>query len=317
MDKKLNMQATGTTFCKKYLVLVSFALLQLFFSPLMSAKKAKCPPMGPRLTVEEYCEKYSKMAREQMRKHGVPASITLAQGILESGYGSSYLAVVANNHFGIKAYSRNWKGPTVLCDDDAPNEPFCKFGSVAEGFEYHSTFLKTNPRYAPLFKLDIRDYESWANGLKACGYATNPKYGSLLIGLIEANHLDVYDIPNSTKVTSAKRTLYVTSAKRGLKYVRCLKGDDLAAIAKAYRVNERTLRRWNDLTKRSVLKENDIIYLQAKRNKAPKEFTVHRVKAGESMWSISQLYGVTIKSLMRRNKLVSATVHEGQELRLR
>ena len=283
----------------------------------MSAKKAKCPPMGPRLTVEEYCEKYSKMAREQMRKHGVPASITLAQGILESGYGSSYLAVVANNHFGIKAYSRNWKGPTVLCDDDAANEPFCKFGSVAEGFEYHSTFLKTNPRYAPLFKLDIRDYESWANGLKACGYATNPKYGTLLINLIEANHLDVYDIPNSTKVTTAKRTLYVTSAKRGLKYVRCLKGDDLAAIAKAYHVNERTLRRWNDLTKRSVLKENDIIYLQAKRNKAPKEFTIHRVKAGESMWSISQLYGVTIKSLMRRNKLVSATVHEGQVLRLR
>ena len=273
--------------------------------------------MGPRMTVEEYCEKYSKMAREQMRKHGVPASITLAQGILESGYGSSYLAVVANNHFGIKAYSRNWKGPTVLCDDDAANEPFCKFGSVAEGYEYHSTFLKTNPRYAPLFKLDIRDYESWANGLKACGYATNPKYGTLLINLIEANHLDVYDIPNSTKVTTAKRTLYVTSAKRGLKYVRCLKGDDLAAIAKAYRVNERTLRRWNDLTKRSVLKENDIIYLQAKRNKAPKEFTIHRVKAGESMWSISQLYGVTIKSLMRRNKLVSATVHEGQVLRLR
>jgi len=109
----------------------------------------------------------------------------------------------------------------------------------------------------------------------------------------------------------------VTSAKRGLKYVRCLKGDDLAAIAKDYGVNERKLRRYNDLTKRSVLKENDIIYLQSKRSKAPKEFTVHKVKAGESMWSISQVYGVTIKSLMRRNKLVSATVHEGQVLRLR
>ena len=317
MAKISNVQTNCTTFCKKTILFVAFVIVELIFTPSFGAKKAKCPTMGPRLTVEEYCEKYSEMAQKQMRKYGVPASITLAQGILESGYGSSYLAVVANNHFGIKAYSRGWKGATVLCDDDARNEPFCKFGSVAEGYEYHSTFLKTNPRYAPLFKLDIRDYESWANGLKACGYATNPKYGTLLINLIEANHLDVYDIPNSTKVTTAKRTLYVTSAKRGLKYVRCLKGDDLAAIAKAYHVNERTLRRWNDLTKRSVLKENDIIYLQSKRSKAPKEFTVHRVKAGESMWSISQVYGVTIRSLMRRNKLVSATVQEGQVLRLR
>ncbi len=273
--------------------------------------------MGPRLTVEQYCEKYGEMARKQMRKHGVPASITLAQGILESGYGSSYLAVVANNHFGIKAYSRNWKGPTVLCDDDAKDEPFCKFSSVEDGFEYHSTFLRDNSRYASLFKLDIRDYENWAHGLKQCGYATNPKYGTLLIDLIEDYHLDVYDILSNTQITSVKRTLYVTSAKGGLKYVRCLKGDDLAAIAKAYGINERKLRRYNELTKRSVLKENDIIYLQSKKSKAPKGFEYHTVKAGESMWSISQLYGVRIKSLMRRNKLVSATVHVGQVLRLR
>jgi len=318
MVKSSNIQKSDTNFFKKSLLFVAIVTLLFIFSPSASAKKAKCPPMGPKMTVEEYCEKYSEMARKQMIKYGVPASITLAQGILESGYGSSYLAVVANNHFGIKAYSRNWKGPTVLCDDDAENEPFCKFSSVAEGFEYHSTFLKTNSRYAPLFKLDIRDYENWAHGLKNCGYATNPKYGTLLINLIETYHLDVYDIPNKNqRVTTANRTLYVTSAKHGLKYVRCLKGDDLAAIAKAYGINERKLRRYNELTKRSVLKENDIIYLQSKRSKAAKEFTVHKVKAGESMWSISQLYGVTIKSLMRRNKLVSATVHEGQVLRLR
>jgi len=305
------------TFYKKTSIFICFVILHLFFTPALSAKKAKCPTMGPRLTVEEYCEKYGEMARRQMRKYRVPASITLAQGLLESGYGSSYLAVVANNHFGIKAYSRGWKGDVVRCDDDAKNEPFCKFSSVAEGFEYHSTFLRDNPRYAPLFKLDIRDYENWAHGLKNCGYATNPKYGTLLINLIETYHLDVYDILQNTRVTTAKRTLYVTSSKKGLKYVRCLKGDDLAAIAKEFGINERKLRRYNELTKRSVLKENDIIYLQSKRNKADKRFVVHTVKAGESMWSISQLYGVTIKSLMRRNKLVSATVHEGQVLRLR
>jgi len=317
MVNLLNFQVSTSTFYKKCVLLVAFVILQLFFAPSLSARKSKCPTMGKRLTVEQYCKKYSEMARIQMRKYGVPASITLAQGMLESGYGSSYLAVVANNHFGIKAYSRNWKGATVLCDDDAENEPFCKFSSVEEGFEYHSTFLRDNPRYAPLFKLNIRDYESWAHGLKKCGYATNPKYGSLLISLIEDNHLDVYDILTNSQVASAQRTLYVTSAKRGLKYVRCLKGDDLAAIAKAYGINERKLRRYNDLTKHSVLKENDIIYLQSKRSKSSKEFSYHTVKAGESMWSISQMYGVRIKSLMKRNKLVSATVHEGQVLRLR
>lgn len=317
MVKLSNIQTSMSTFFKKSILLVLFVILQLFFASSASAKKAKCPNMGKRMTVEEYCEKYGEMARQQMRKHGVPASITLAQGILESGYGASYLAVVANNHFGIKAYSRNWKGPVVRCDDDAKDEPFCKFSSVEEGYEYHSTFLLENTRYAPLFKLDIRDYENWAHGLKKCGYATNPKYGTLLINLIEANHLDVYDILTNTNITTAKRTLYVTSAKRGLKYIRCLKGDDLAAIAQACGINERKLRRYNDLTKRSVLKENDIIYLQSKKSKAPKGFEYHTVKAGESMWSISQLYGVRIKSLMKRNKLVSATVHVGQVIRLR
>lgn len=312
-----NMQNFTLSFLQKSVVLASFVTLHAFLAPAFGAKKAKCPTMGPRMSVEQYCAQYAEMARQQMRKYGVPASITLAQGLLESGYGSSYLAVVANNHFGIKAYSRGWKGETVLCDDDAENEPFCKFKSVAEGYEYHSTFLRNNSRYAPLFKLDIRDYENWAHGLKRCGYATNPKYGSLLIDLIERNHLDVYDILSNTKVVTARRTLYVTKAKHGLKYVRCLKGDDLAAIAKEFGVNERKLRRYNELTKRSVLHENDIIYLQSKRTKADKGFTTHIVKAGESMWSISQLYGITIKGLMRRNKLVSATVHEGQVLKLR
>ena len=187
-------QTDGVQMLKKLVFLSVLFCLPCFFITSYAAKKVKCPPLGPKMTVQEYCDKYGEEARKQMKKYGIPASITLAQGILESGYGSSYLAIEARNHFGIKAYSRGWTGPVVKCDDDAKDEPFCKFKTVEEGYEYHSTFLRNNTRYNPLFTLDIRDYESWANGLKKCGYATNPKYAQLLIDLIEKNHLDAYDV---------------------------------------------------------------------------------------------------------------------------
>lgn len=304
------------TFCKKALLLSLFVTCQLFLAPSLDAK-SKCPTMGPRLTVKEYCDKYAAEAQAQMKKYGVPASITLAQGILESGYGSSYLAVVANNHFGIKAYRTNWSGEKVYCDDDKEDEPFCKFSSVLAGYEYHSTFLRNNSRYARLFTYDIRDYESWAQGLSDCGYATNKKYPQLLIDLIEKNHLDIYDILDNNKAVSTQHRLYVTSERRGLKYVRCVEGDDLAAIAYEFGIAERKLRYYNDLVRGAKLNEGDIIYLQYKKKKAPSGFESHTVRAGESLHSISQRYGVKVKSLMKRNKLVSATVHEGQVLKLR
>lgn len=302
---------------KKAIVTFLFLLFCFILTPsLQAAKKEKCPPLGPRLTAKEYCDKYNKEARKQMKKYGVPASITLAQGMLESAYGSSYLAIEAKNHFGIKAYSRGWKGPVVKCDDDARDEPFCKFSSVEEGFEYHSTFLRNNTRYNSLFALDVRDYEGWAHGLKKCGYATNPKYGYMLIDLIEKYHLDAYDVKNA-KIMAETHSLYVTKKKGGLKYVICYKDDDLSVIAKEFGISKRKLRKWNDLTKKSVLKEGNIIYLQKKHKKADKGYAQHVVRGGESLWSISQLYGVRVTSLMKRNKLVSATVHAGQVLILR
>lgn len=306
--------------CKtvKNLILSSLFVLVLSFSfmHVNAAKKAKCPPLGPRMSVQEYCDKYGEEARRQMKKYGIPASITLAQGIIESGYGSSYLAIEAKNHFGIKAYSRGWTGPVVRCDDDAKDEPFCKFKSVEEGYEYHSTFLRNNTRYNSLFALDIRDYESWAHGLKRCGYATNPKYGYMLVEMIENYHLDAYDVKNVKSLSEVHR-LYVTKQKGGLKYIRCYKDDDLSVIAKEFGVSKRKLRKWNDLTKQSVLKEGDIIYLQKKNKKAVKGHEVHVVRGGESLWSISQVYGIRVMSLMKRNDLVSATVHAGQVLKLR
>lgn len=302
---------------QKSLLLLLVCVVELCFAPSAEAKrKSKCPPLGPRMTPEQYCAKYADEARRQMKKYGVPASITLAQGMLESAYGSSYLAIEANNHFGIKSYSRGWRGPVVRCDDDARDEPFCKFSSVYEGYEYHSTFLRDNTRYASLFKLKITDYESWAYGLKRCGYATNPRYPELLIGIIEANHLDVYDVKDAKNIGERHR-LYVTRQKGGLRYIRCYKNDDLALIASEYGLSKRKLRKWNDLPKQHTLREGDIIYLEKKNKKAHKEHTLHIVKPGESLWSISQMYGVRVNSLMKRNKMVSATVQAGQEIRLR
>lgn len=284
---------------------------------LAAARHNACPPQRKPLAADEYIRLYAREAQRQQRKYGVPASITLAQGMLESAYGSSYLAVVANNHFGIKAYSRGWKGKVVHCDDDARQEPFCKFSSVAEGFEYHSTFLRDNPRYAPLFKLDIEDYEGWAKGLKKCGYATNPKYAHLLIALIEKHHLDYYDVSSKRYIESPHR-LYVTgSGRRGLKYVRANAHDDLSYIAREFNVTRRQLRRWNDLPRKHTLREGDIIYLEAKHRRADKAYPTHTVRTGESLHSIAQTYGVKVSSLIKRNHLASPQVTAGQRLELR
>ena len=145
-----------------------------------------------------YIERYKGMAIDQMLRYKIPASITLAQGLLESGAGTSTLARKANNHFGIKC-GRAWKGPYVLQDDDERNEKFRKYRSVEESYEDHSRFLQ-QARYSSLFDLSPKDYKGWARGLKRCGYATNPRYASLLIDLIERYDLDQYDKYKSSKL---------------------------------------------------------------------------------------------------------------------
>ncbi len=146
---------------------------------------------NPKISLEEYIETWKDVAINQMLTHGIPASITLSQGILESGFGNSLLAVKANNHFGIKCH--DWKGETFLKDDDKKNECFRKYNDAAQSYEDHSTFLTSRSRYASLFELEITDYKSWAKGLKDAGYATNPQYPSRLIDIIERYNLDQYD----------------------------------------------------------------------------------------------------------------------------
>jgi len=142
---------------------------------------------------QEYAKKYGEIAVRKMNEYGIPASITLAQGILESGCGASELAVKSNNHFGIKCHT-GWTGKTYYHDDDAPQECFRKYDKVEDSFDDHSLFLTSRERYADLFNLDVSDYKAWAHGLKKAGYATNPNYASLLIKIIEETHLYMYDM---------------------------------------------------------------------------------------------------------------------------
>ena len=141
---------------------------------------------------EAYIDKYYRIAQEQQRLYGIPASITLAQGLLESAAGGSKLAVAARNHFGIKC-GNDWTGKTVSHDDDARGECFRAYKHAKQSYEDHSKFLAGRPRYASLFKLKITDYKGWARGLKKAGYATNPRYAEQLIDIIELYELHKYD----------------------------------------------------------------------------------------------------------------------------
>lgn len=259
---------------------------------------------------ESYIAQYAPLAMEQMKKYGVPASITLAQGILESGNGNSELAKKANNHFGIKCHN-TWEGERVYFDDDEKNECFRKYPNVSDSFEDHSLFLK-KPRYESLFELKITDYKGWAEGLKKCGYATSPTYATQLIQLIEKYGLDQYDLETSGQQASLN---YFISENR-IKYVKVLKGESVEELTKRTQIGKKRLAKYNDWPELMVLKEGEIIYLQPKRNKA--SIASYKVKKGDTLRSISQQYGIKMKRISKLNGLTNETMlKEGQVLVLR
>lgn len=251
---------------------------------------------------EAYIKKYRELAVEEMKKYYIPASITLAQGLLESGAGQSALARKSNNHFGIKCGS-DWYGKTVSHDDDARGECFRAYKHPKDSYEDHSKFLAGRPRYASLFNLNITDYKGWARGLKKAGYATNPRYADQLIGIIELYELYKYDDKNYLKWIKKNPNPHQTYIANGLLYIVVRAGDSWKSISQEFDISQKKLRKYNDLYKGYALQVGDILYLEKKNKKADKEHIVHVLRAGESMYSISQKYGIRLKNLYKLNKM--------------
>lgn len=276
-----------------------------------------------KMTKKAYIDKWSDVAVQNMTEYNIPASITLAQGILESSYGNSYLATKANNHFGIKCH--DWKGKKVYRDDDKKNECFRKYKDASESYTDHSLFLTGRSRYAFLFEYDTDDYKSWAKGLKKAGYATNPKYPALLIKIIEQNNLTQYDLPVAPEqedvveliVASAAQptiqTIEITenshqvlTNKNKMKYVKVQSGDTFYRISKEFDFSLGQLYRWNDFSAdKDVLAEGDIVYLMPKRKRSREKNANIKLTNSTTLRELSQSEGIRLKSLLELNNTSS------------
>ena len=285
-----------------------FLFACLFFISHLSAQ------MRWNSVYQEYIDQYKDLAIEEMLRYNIPASITLAQGIFESGAGRSELSVKGNNHFGIKCHG--WAGRSVYHDDDARNECFRAYDNVLQSYEDHSKFLRYNVRYNSLFTLQRTDYRGWAQGLKACGYATNPRYADKLIELIELYKLYELDKATSYDKFMAKRGGYDKPVSQGMSlhpikiynknyYIIARAGDTFKGIGEEIDISYRKIAKYNERDKHDVLHAGEIIYLKKKQKKADKAYKnrPHVVKAGESMYSIAQRYGIRLKSLYKKNHL--------------
>lgn len=275
---------------------------------------------------QKYISQYSDLAVKHQKKYQIPASITLAQGLLESGAGQSNLAQRSNNHFGIKCHS-DWRGGRVYHDDDLQGECFRKYRAVEESYDDHSRFLADRPRYAVLFKLNIKDYKGWAKGLQKCGYATDRAYANKLIKVIEDYELYRFDSAKAIKRPAKKdkqqsaswgadkRTVYKT---HGLLYIYAKENDSFDRIAQSIDFRVKDLKKYNEVPEDFPLQKGDIIYLEKKKKKADKPYYDHVVQIGESMHSISQKYGIQVKSLYKKNKKDKDYIpEEGDVLKLR
>ena len=273
---------------------------------------------------QQYIDQYKDIAIEQMQRWKIPASITLAQGILESGAGSSDLTRKGNNHFGIKCHG--WQGRSVYHDDDARNECFRAYDSAFDSYEDHSRFLASGQRYKGLFKLKTTDYRGWAQGLKAAGYATNPRYAQSLIDLIllyklyEYDHAKSYDKFIVEHAKSQVGSLHSIKIYNKNYYMIARNGDTFRGIGEEINISYKKIAKYNERDKNSPIIPGEIIWLKKKQTKAPKEYKgrLHYVREGESMYSIAQKYGIRLKSLYKINHLrPDYVLCVGDELKLR
>lgn len=303
---------------------------------------------GEKITASDYINQWKDEALFQMVEHHIPASITLAQGLLESGNGNSTLARKANNHFGIKCHG--WDGKKVYHDDDKRQECFRKYKDPRDSYEDHSKFLQ-QPRYQFLYNYKVTDYKAWAKGLKKAGYATDPKYPKRLINLIENNNLAQFDKigvqmmksgkkPNKKQRNGSKphknnrshnkdieednelpdvlvsNSRKINHSKNRINYVYAKKGDTFESIALDLDLMPWQIWKYNDLTKKSTIKEGQIIYVQPKRNNGSKKW--HVLQPGETLWDVSQKYGIKLKKLYKKNGLTKNSVpNSGTKLSLK
>ncbi len=299
-----------------FILLISFLLITNA-NPIQGKKNI-------RSSFEEYIKRYKALAIQHQAKYKIPASITLAQGLLESAAGDSYLAREGNNHFGIKC-KETWNGGRIYHDDDAKDECFRKYKSVEDSYLDHSLFLSQRRYYISLFDLDIYDYKGWAHGLKRCGYATDKAYGHKLIRIIETYELykydklqdvekmhmkdDIYEIkigkvPEYNRFEPAeskwRRRIYENN---DIHYIVCREGDTYDMIAYDLQASTKRLAKYNETVKERKLKKGDIIYLQSKKKYADKANEIHVVEEKESLYSISQKYGMKLKTLYKLNRL--------------
>ena len=285
---------------------------------------------------ERYVKKYADMAVKEMVRSGVPASITLAQGMLESGSGMSKLATQGNNHFGIKCH-KGWEGKSMRVDDDAPNECFRVYSSVADSYKDHSDFLRYRDRYKFLFDLERTDYKGWAYGLKKAGYATDPGYPAKLIKYIEEYKLYKYDVLSKVEEKEVPLSPLVIEApkmareefhfpltrelfsKNGVPFVYSLEGETYRSIAKYYHLFHQEILRFNDLRKDEELLPGTVVYLSFKENHTQPGLDKYIIEQeGEDFHAICQRFAVKEKAILKLNGWKKAPfLAEGDEIKLR
>ena len=273
------------------------------------------------MTPQEYIQQYKDLAISEMKRMGVPAAITLAQGLLETENGNSDLLKASNNHFGIKCKS-TWTAETVSHDDDAPGECFRKYKSAEDSYRDHSNFLRGNSRYDFLFKLDPSDYKDWAYGLRKAGYATNPRYPEILIKNIEQYDLEQYTLEGLNEVPHFDATKYSDDPEKkdtestvdetasvapvslminGSKALYVPKGTSLLAVATENRINLEKLLTINDLTKDGLLDKGQYIFLEKKKKEGDQDFCI--AQPNETLYDIAQKHGVILQNLYVYNQL--------------
>lgn len=325
-----------------------------FIACLVTGFTFSTPELANKISQQEYVDQWKSVAIEQMISHKIPASITMAQGILESGNGNSVLALKGNNHFGIKCHE--WTGEKIYVDDDKKNECFRLYSNGMESYEDHSKFLTGRSRYAKLFTLETTDYKGWAQGLKDAGYATNPKYPQLLIDLIERLKLHELDkmgslntnpsdyiassSPKASGTSSKSQKFHKNTVKTSdntktkqvlqnthtvmlhenkVRYIVAKKGDTFYRIAREYDMGLWQLYKYNDFgNNKDYLEEGDIVYLQPKRHKS-KMKKVYTVSAPTTLRAISQLEGVKLSSLIDKNTVSSPDemLQKGEKIMLK